>query len=54
MSRTLPFYPMLTLSMLALGAKAAPEISGSMTRVALDGRYYLFTAEGNQSALYTP
>ncbi len=35
-------------------AKAAPEISGSVTRVTKDGRSYLFTATGDQSALYTP
>jgi hypothetical protein len=35
--------------------KAAPPISGrSVVRVALAGGYYLFTADGNQSALYTP
>ena len=35
-------------------AKAAPEFFGSMTRVTLDGKARLFTADGNQSALYTP
>jgi N-acetylneuraminic acid mutarotase len=34
--------------------KAAPQISGSVVRVGLGGAYYLFTAQGNQSALYTP
>jgi N-acetylneuraminic acid mutarotase len=34
--------------------KAAPQISGPVVKVALAGGYYLFTAEGNQSALYTP
>lgn len=34
--------------------RAAPEIAGSVVRVALAGRSYLFTADGNQSALYTP
>jgi N-acetylneuraminic acid mutarotase len=34
--------------------KAAPQFSGSVTRVTLDGRSYLFTATGNHSALYTP
>jgi N-acetylneuraminic acid mutarotase len=35
-------------------ARAAPNAFGSVTRVSLDGRSYLFTATGNQSALYTP
>ena len=35
-------------------AKAAPDFSGSVTRVALDGTYRLFMASGNKSALYTP
>jgi|GEM_PF-3394471 len=34
--------------------KAAPQISGSVVKVGLAGGYYLFTAAGNQSALYTP
>ena len=34
--------------------KAAPDFFGSVTRVMLDGRAHLFTATGNQSALYTP
>ncbi|MGH7526784.1 MAG: Kelch repeat-containing protein [Gemmatimonadales bacterium] len=34
-------------------AKAAPDIFGSVVRVTLDGRSYLFTANGNRSALYT-
>jgi Kelch motif len=35
-------------------AKAAPDIFGSMARVTLDGRSFLFMAAGDQSALYTP
>lgn len=35
-------------------ARAAPDIFGSVTRVTLDGSAHLFTATGNQSALYTP
>ena len=35
-------------------ARAAPEFAGSMTRVTLDGRSYLFTATGDKGALYTP
>jgi hypothetical protein len=35
-------------------ARAAPDFFGSVTRVTLDGRSYLFTATGNHSALYTP
>jgi len=35
-------------------ARAAPDIVGSTARVRRDGRSHLFTATGNQSALYTP
>jgi Kelch motif protein len=35
-------------------AKAAPNFFGSVARVTLDGRSYLFTATGDKSLLYTP
>jgi N-acetylneuraminic acid mutarotase len=34
--------------------RAAPSFVGPVTRVALDGRSYLFMASGDHSALYTP
>ena len=35
-------------------AKAAPDVFGSVVRVTLDSRSYLFTANLDRSALYTP
>ncbi len=34
--------------------RAAPDVSGAVTRVTLNGRPHLFTATGDRSALYTP